>query len=104
MFDRLGNAKMFNKIDLKLGYWHIPVRHRDVHKIAFKTRRGLFEYMVMPFGLTNAPVLFMNMMNDFLDAYLDRFVLVFLDNILKYSTNIQEHAEQLKKVLQVLHG
>ena len=102
MFDQLGNAKVFSKIDLKSGYWQIPVRPGDVQKTAFKTRWGLFEYLVMPFGLTNAPAQFMNMMNDLLGDYLDRFVLIFLDNILVYSANVKEHAEHLAKVLQVL--
>ena len=102
MFDRLGNAKVFSKIDLKSGYWQIPVRPRDVHKTAFKTWWGLYEYLVMPFGLTNAPAQFMSMMNDLLGDYLDRFVLIFLDDILIYSANVQEHAEHLRKVLQVL--
>ena len=102
MFDWLGNAKVFSKIDLKSGYWQIPVRPGDVHRTAFKTRWGLYEYLVMPFGLTNAPVQFMSIMNDLLGDYLDRFVLIFLDDILIYSANIQEHAEHLRKVLQVL--
>ena len=79
---------MFSKIDLKSGYWQIPVREGDVQKMAFKTRWGLYEYLVMPFGVTNAPAQFMNMMNDLLGDYLDRFVLVFLDDILIYSANI----------------
>ena len=102
MFDWLGNAKVFSKIDLKSGYWQIPVRPGDVHKIAFKMRWGLYKYQVMPFGLTNAPAQFMSMMNDLLGDYLDRFVLIFLDDILIYSANIQEHGEHLRKVLQVL--
>ena len=99
MFDRLGNAKVFSKIDLKSVYWHIPVRPGDVHKTAFKTQWGLYEYLVMPFGLTNAPTQFMSMMNDLLGDYLDQFVLIFLDDILIYSVNVQERAEHLRKVL-----
>ena len=102
MFDRLGNTKVFSKIDLKSAYWQIPVRPGDVQKTAFKTRWGLFEYLVMPFGLNNAPTQFMNMMNDLLGDYLDRFVLIFLDDILVHSANVKEHAEHLAKVLQVL--
>ena len=71
MIGQLGNAKVFNKIDLKSRYWQILVRHRDVHKTVFKMRWGLFEYMVMPFGLTNGPTQFINMMNDLLGEYLD---------------------------------
>ena len=102
MFDRLGHAKVFSKIDLKSGYWQILVRPGDVQKTAFKMRWGLFEYLVMPFGLTNAPAQFMNMMNNLLGDYLDRFVLIFLDDILVYSANVKEHAKHLEKVLQVL--
>ena len=102
LFDRLGGAKVFSKIDLKSGYWQIPVREGDVQKTAFKTRWGLYEYLVMPFGVTNAPAQFMNMMNDLLGEYLDRFVLVFLDDILIYSANIDQHTEHVEKVLQKL--
>ena len=102
MFDRLGGAKVFSKIDLKSGYWQIPVRDGDVHKTAFKTRWGLYEYLVMPFGVTNAPAQFMHMMNDLLGDYLDRFVLVFLDDILIYSVNLDQHHEHVRKVLAVL--
>ena len=106
MFDRLGNAKVFNKIDLKSGYWQILVRPGDVEKTAFKMQWGLFEYLVMPFGLTNAPMQFMNMMNDLLGNYLDQFILIILDDILMYFANVKEHAEHLEKVLQILrkHG
>ena len=103
MFNWLGNAKVFSKIDLKSGYWQILVRPGDVHKIVFKIWWGLFEYMVMPFGLTNAPMQFMSMMNNLLQEYLDQFVLMFLDDMLIYSANVQEHVEHLRKVLQVLH-
>ena len=98
-FDWLGNAKVLSKIDLKSEYWQIPVRPRDLHKTAFKTRWDLFEYMAMPFGLTNAPAQFMSMMNDLLGEYLDRFVLIFSDDILIYFANDQEHIEHLRKVL-----
>ena len=76
---------MFNKIDLKLGYWQMPIGPRDIQKTAFKTRWRLYEYLVMPFGVTNAPAKFMGMMNDLLGEYLDRFVLIVLDDILVYS-------------------
>ena len=88
---------MFNKIDLRLGYWQI--KPENVHKTAFKTRRGLYEFLVMPFGVTNAPTQFMNMMNALLGKHLDKAVLVFLDNLLIYSANPQDHAEHLRRVL-----
>ena len=102
MFERLGNAKVFSKIDLRSGYWQIPVRLGDVQKTALKTRWGLFEYLVMPFGVTNSPAHFMNMMNDLLGDYLDRLILIFLDDILIYSADAKEHANHLGKVFQVL--
>ena len=87
LFDRLGSATVFSKIDLLSRYWQMPVKLGDVHKIAFKTRWGLYELLVMPFGVTNAPTQFMNMMNDLLGEYLDKFVLVFLDAVLIYCAN-----------------
>ena len=102
MLDRLGGARVFNKIDLKSGYWQMPVREQDIPKIAFRTRWGLYEFLVMPFGVTNAPSQFMNMMNDVLSNYLDDFVLVFLDDILVYSCTVEIHAEHLGKVLEAL--
>ena len=102
LFDRLGQAKVFSKIDLKSGYWQMPVKPEDIHKTAFKTRWGLYEFLVMPFGMTNAPAQFMNMMNDVLDDYLDKFVLIFLDDVLVYSANLEEHAELLRKILERL--
>ena len=92
-------AKVFNKIDLRSGYWQMPVKPKDVRKTALKTRWGLYKYLVMPFGVTNAPTQFMNMMNVLLGEYLDKFVLVFLDDILIYSANPHDHAEHQRKVL-----
>ena len=102
LFEQLGNAKVFSKIELKSGYWQIPVCAKDVHKTAFKMRWGLHEFMVMPFGVTNAPAQFMGMMNDLLREHLDVFVVVFLDDILVFSANMEEHAEHLRKVLSIL--
>ena len=92
--DRLGSARVFNKIDLRLGYWQMPVKLGDVHKTMFKTRWGLYEFLVMPFGVTNAPAQFMNMMNYLLGEYLDKFVLVFLDDVLIFA-NPQHNADHL---------
>ena len=80
----------------------MPVKPGDVHKTAFKTKWGLYEFLVMPFSVTNAPAQFMNMMKDLLGEYLDKFVLVFLDDVLLYSANPQDHADHLKKVLEKL--
>ena len=80
----------------------MPVKPEDIHKTAFKTRWGLYEFLVMPFGVTNAPAQFMNMMNDVLDDYLDKFVLIFLDDVLVYSANLEEHAKYLRKLLERL--
>ena len=102
MFDRLGKAKVFSKIDLRSGYWQIPVRAEDVQKTTFRMRWGLYEYLVMPFGLTNAPAQFMDMMNVLLGEYLDKCVLVFLDDILIYSASMEEHVEHLRQVLNTL--
>ena len=91
---------MFSKIDLRSGYWQVPLRKEDIPKTAFKTRWGLYEFLVVPFGVTNAPAQFMNMMNDVLADFLDRFVVVFLDDLLIYSRTPEDHAEHLRQVLQ----
>ena len=90
---------MFGKTDLKLGYWKVAIHAGDIEKTAFKMRWELYEYVVMPCSITNAPAHFMGMMNDLLGEYLDRFVLIFLDDILVYSCNLKEHDEHLRKVL-----
>ena len=92
LFDWLGSARVFSKIDLQSRYWQPLVKLGDVHKTAFKMRWGLYEFLVIPFGVTNAPAQFMNMMNDLLGEYLDKFVLVFLHDVLIYSANPQGHA------------
>ena len=102
MYDRLGGSKVFSKIDLRSGYWQVPVREQDIPKTAFKTRWGLYEYLVVPFGMTNAPAQFMNLMHDVLREYLDKLVLVFLDDILVYSQTVEEHAEHLRQVFAKL--
>ena len=93
---------MFTKIDLRSGYWEIPVTLGDIPKTAFKTRWGLYEVLVMHFGVTNAPTQFVNMINDLLGEYVDQFVLIFLDDVLIYSANVQDHCEHLRKVLNKL--
>jgi hypothetical protein len=102
LFNQLGRASVFSKIDLKSGYHQLRIRPSDIPKTAFITKYGLYEFMVMSFGLTNAPAYFMYLMNNVFMEYLDKFVVVFIDDILIYSQNKQEHEEHLRKVLQRL--
>jgi hypothetical protein len=102
LFDQLNGAKMFSKIDLRTGYHQLKVRESDIPKTSFTTRYGLFEYTVMSFGLTNIPTYFMNLMNKVFMKFLDKFVVVFIDDILVYSKTKEEHAEHLRLVLGTL--
>jgi len=93
---------VFSKIELRSGYHQSLVKVEDVEKSAFKSRYGQYEYVVMPFGVTNAPALFMDYMNRIFRPFLDKFVVVFIDDILIYSRTHEEHAEHLRIVLVVL--
>ena len=102
LFDQLKGVGVFSKIDLRSGYYQLRVTDVDVPKTAFRTQHGHYEFLVMPFELTNAPVAFMDLMNRVFRPYLDQFVVVFIDDILVYSRDEQEHEQHLKIVLQTL--
>ncbi|KAK1628022.1 hypothetical protein QYE76_002337 [Lolium multiflorum] len=102
LFDQLKGAKVFSKIDLRSGYFQMKIREQDIPKTAFTTRYGLYEYTVMPFGLTNAPAYFMAMMNKVFMEYLDKFVVVFIDDILIYSKDEAEHERHLRLIMEKL--
>jgi hypothetical protein len=102
LFDQMRGDRVFSKIDLRSGYHQIKIRPSDISKMAFSTRYGLYDFTVMLFGLTNAPAYFMNLMNKVFMEYLDRFVVVFINDILVYSKNDSDHEEHLWMVLKKL--
>jgi ribonuclease HI len=104
LFDQLKEAKYFSKVDLRLGYHQLKIRESDIPKTAFVTRYGQYEFTVMSFGLTNTPAYFMNLMNKVFMEELDKFVVVFIDNILVYSKSVEEHEQHLRVVLEKLRA
>ncbi|KAL5562387.1 hypothetical protein UlMin_032134 [Ulmus minor] len=102
LFGQLKGAANFSKIDLRSGYHQLRIKDNDVPKTAFRTRYGHYEFLVMPFGLTNAPAAFMDLMNRVFAKYLDKFIIVFIDDILVYSKTPEEHEEHLRVTLQLL--
>nr|GEZ02445.1 putative reverse transcriptase domain-containing protein [Tanacetum cinerariifolium] len=102
LFDQLQGSRVYLKIDLRSGYHQLRVSEEDIPKTAFKTRYEHYEFQVMPFGLTNAPDVFMDLMNRVCKPYMDKFVIVFIEDILIYSKSKQEHKEHLKLILKLL--
>lgn len=102
LFDQLQGSSVYSKINLRSGYHQLRVREEDILKTAFRTRYGHFEFRITPFGLTNAPAVFMDLMNRVCKPYLDKFLIVFIDDILIYSRDEKEHTEHLRTILELL--
>ena len=101
LFHQLKDAKIFSNIDLRSGYHQVRIKEEDISNTAFKTRYGHYKFTVVPFGLSNAPAVFMFLMNGVFREYLEKFVIVFLDEIIIYSKSEEENEKHLRMVLQV---
>jgi hypothetical protein len=101
-FDQVGGAKIFSKLDLRSSYHQIRIKDEDINKKSFRTRYGHYEFVVIPFGLTNTPATFMFLMNNIISQYLDKFLVVFINDILVYSKKKEEHDEHVRIVSQTL--
>ena len=104
LFDQLKGSRSFFKIDLRSGYNQLRVREEDITKTAFLTQYSHYEFLVMPFGLIDAPAVLMDLMNQIFHEFLDRFVVIFVDDILIYSPSEEEHEEHLQIVLELLRA
>ena len=104
LLDQLQGASFFSKIDLKSGYHQVRIKEEDTWKTAFKMKQGLFEWLVMPFGLTNAPAMFMRLMNEVLHPFIDTYIIVYLDDILIFSSSWEEHMGHIQQVLEKLRA
>ena len=101
-FSQMRGEKVFSKIDLRSGYHQVRIKDEDIHKKTFRTRYGNYDFVVVPFGITNAPSTFICLMKSVFSRYLDKFFIVFLDDILIYSENEEDHEEHFKLTLQLL--
>ena len=95
LFDQLKGTSVFSKVDLRSGYHQLRIKDTDVHKTTFRRRYRCYEFLVMPFGLTNAPAAFMDLKNSVFQPYVDQFVMVFIDSILMYSKDRENHDTHL---------